>query len=588
MMPCPARAPARPSRLPALAIALLLLAGAAGGPPPARATVYNLFDFETPSYGSNGRRMSDHMLLKSGGTWHLFYTDLATTLVPTTRIGHAVSTDLAHWTERPTVITAGGGGWYDRGVWAPAVTAAPGGGWVLMFTGKSPTGSEVIGAMTSGDLDNWLLAPENPVLVPSGWARWSESFSCSCRDPFVYFENGVYNLIYTAQTASVPNHPALGRAESLDLLHWNDIGPFAIDSVSTTYSDIESPGLVFRGNRVELHYTRFHSQMLTAPTSAGPWAFGEPIDVDARGGAGEIVIDGAVNLFSRVRYDVCNPQTSVILIDTVSTTATAYSPLLSPKLPPGWTFDGDAFVAQPVYSDGPRLRGATPALPEGLRWIGSGESLRQPGDSPTCMSPEFGDRTGWLRSPRFTLLGDVLAFKLSGATSIDSTYLALIDDCTGQELSRSTGPGSSKLTPLSWSNTGRRGWSVRLRLADLATGTGGVIGLDAVRDSAAGSPAPPTQPLTEVTAPAGGENLSPGSIYTIRYTGSAAAGVDSFVVYVSYDDFASAPLWLTKRNGNQKTYSWTVPSGPRYNVKIRVVNFAKNAVHSCDESNAFT
>ena len=588
MPPRFARALARPLRCSMRALAVLALAGGLGAGTPAHATVYTAFDFETPAYGTYGHRMSDHMLLKSGATWHLFYTELAGGAVPTTRIGHAASADLTHWTERPTVITAGAAAWCQKGTWAPHVSVAPGGGYVLLFTGQNSLGSEVIGALTSGDLDTWQLAPENPVFIPSKtWARWGPDFYCSCRDPFVYFENGAYNMLYTVDTLS-PQFPALGRAESLDLLHWNDRGAFVVDSLATQTADIESASLVFRTNRVELHYTRNYAQMLIAPTSAGPWIFSQVVNVDPRGAAGEIVIDGAVNLFSRLRYDLCNASTAIIVIDTVTTTATGYAVPAAPKIPGAWITDGDAFYSQPVYSDGPRLRGDTPAVPEGLRWLATGESLRQPGDATGCSFSELGDRVGTARSPRFTLQGDVVSFKLSGRSDLAMNYAALIDDCTGQELARTTGPGTSQLTPYSWSNTGRRGWSVRLLLNDQASDVGGVLGFDALRDSAVLNPAMPTMPVVDETAPAGGENLTAGATYTVRWTGSSAAGVDSFQVYVSYDDFATPPTKLARRNSNQFTYNWTVPAGPKFNVKIRVVIYARNDVHTCDESGAFT
>jgi hypothetical protein len=326
--------------------------------------------------------------------------------------------------------------------------------------------------------------------------------------------------------------------------------------------------------------------MLTAPTSSGPWDFTQAVTVDGMGAAGEFVLDGANTLFSRVRMDPTTPSTAVVVIDTVTTTASGYKVPSYPKIPGPWILDGDAFSSQPVYSDGPRTRGETPAVPEGFRWLGSGETLRQPGDvgAPT----EIGDRTGTARSPRFTLQGDVVTFKLSGKADMANDYAALIDDCTGQELARTTGPGTSALTPFSWSNTGRRGWPVRLLLSDQSTGPGGVLGLDAVRDTAVGNPALPTMPLVDETAPAGGENLSPGSTFTIRWTGSSTAGVDSFLVYLSYDNFATPPTKLAKRNANQFTFSWTVPAGPQFTARIRVVIFARNAVHTCDESGPFS
>jgi len=190
-----ARAPI--GRLRALACAVVLLALA----PRAGATVYTSFDFETPSYGGFGRRIADHQLLKVNGTWHLFYTELKTPVAPLTKIGHAISTDLVHWTERPTVISQGDAEWCEVGTWAPHVVASPSGGWLMLFTGTNFFGSQVIGALTSGDLDSWLLAPENPVFTPTNpTIRWGADFSCDCRDPFVYFQNGVYVMLYTAET----------------------------------------------------------------------------------------------------------------------------------------------------------------------------------------------------------------------------------------------------------------------------------------------------------------------------------------------------------------------------------------------------
>ncbi len=575
----------------ALARHALALAGACallGAATPARATVYNSFDFETPSYGAPGRRLSDHQLLKQGALWHLFYTELSSAQNPFDRIGHAVSNDLVHWSERPTVITAGGKSWTMGGTWAPHVVAAPGGGWVLLFTGEAESGSEAIGALTSGDLDTWMLSPENPVFVPStSWARWSPDSFCDCRDPFVWFENGVYNMIFTAETLN-PKHPALGRAESLDLIHWVDQGPFAVDSLNGAQPSLESASLVFGAGRVELHLTRTHAQMLVAATSAGPWDFTRLVDIDSRGGAGEFAADGNVRIFSRLRYDLCQETTTVIVIDTVAATPAGYSVPGPPKLPSSWLVDGDAFVAQPVYADGPKLRGDTPALPSGLRWLATGEILRQPGESPTCVSPAIGSRVGVARSPRFTLLGDLLAFRLAGKAQVDSLRLALFDDCTGLELQRAAAPGTNALTPMSWTNTGRRGWAVRLVLTDSCSSPDGVIGLDAVQDSAAGSPAPPLMPLIDETAPLGGENLNPGSNTTIRWTGSSSAGIDSFLVLLSYDDFASAPIRLAKRNSNQFSYNWTVPAGPQFNARVRVVLFAKNGIHTCDQSGPFS
>ena len=555
--------------------------------PRAQATGYTSYDFETPSYGGYGRRIADHQLIKQGSTWHLFYTELRTSINANTKIGHATSTDLIHWTERPTVIQQGAADWCQKGTWAPHTLANPAGGWIMLFTGENAAGSEVIGALTSGDLDNWQLSPENPVFIPlDPQIRWGPDIACDCRDPFVYFQNGTYTMIYTAVT-NAPQHPMIGRAESLDLIHWADMGPFVIDTVTVAQHVLESSSLVFGQNRVELHFTRNSAEMLTAPTAAGPWDFSNIVPVEPKGGASEIVKDGSVTLLSRLRFDPCVPNTVVIVIDTVAANATSYTVPGPPVLPVNWTRDGDAFGDQPIYGDGPSLRGDTPAQPQGFRWLASGEILRQPGETGTCVSPSMVTRTGYVRSPRIVLTGDVLAFGLSGGgDSPDSVYASLVDDCTGQELGRTLAPGTSALTPFSWSNTGRRGWPVRVFVRDQATD--GVIGIDAIRDTSAGTPAPPAIPSIALTAPLGGENLSPGSNFTIRYTGSSSAGIDSFCVFLSYDDFVTPPAKIGKRNSNQFTFNWTVPSGPKSNVKIRVAIYSKNGIHTCEQSGPFT
>ena len=552
----------------------------------AHATVYTSYDFETPSYGGFGRRLSDHQLLKQGSTWHLFYTELKTPANPATKIGHAVSTDLTHWTERPTVITQGAADWCALGTWAPCVTPSPSGGWVMLFTGDNAAGSEVIGALTSSDLDTWQLSPD-PVFTPTDpLIRWGPDFACDCRDPFVYFQDGVYTMLYTALT-NPPKRPMIGKAESTDLVHWNDAGPFAIDSTGSSVL-LESSSLVFGANRVELHFTRSHAQMVTAPTMAGPWNFANLVDVEPRGGATEFVNDGAVTLMSRLRFDNCVKPTAIIVIDTVTANATSYNVPGPPVLPAGWSIDGDAFYPQPVYGDGPMLRGSTPAVPQGFRWVGTGEELRQPGESSVCVTTLEGPRTGSIRSPRIVLQGDVLSFMLAGKSAPDSLYAALIDDCTGLELARTQAPGTSALTPFSWSNAGRRGWPVRFLARDLSAAPDGALGLDAIQDTAAGSPAPPAIPSITLNGPTGGENLTPGANFTIRWTGTTSAGIDSFCVFLSFDDFATPPAKIAKRNANQQTFNWTVPSGPKFNVKIRVAIYSKNGIHTCDQSGPFT
>jgi hypothetical protein len=571
-----------------LVVACLLAAICPGPGPAAGATLHRKFDFETTGYGGFGRSLTDHFLLEVAGTWHLFYTEQPSATVTTCRIGHATSTDLIHWSERPTVTTASGSGWLATAAWAPHVIARPGGGWMMFYTCRNPAGAQAIAGLLSSNLDTWTPASPLPLWTPQSapWASWDSTIVSSCRDPYVWFEEGEYSMLYTA--TALGGRPAIGRARSFDLFAWTDGGPFAIDSTSQSYAELESPHLVFDNGRVELLYSRFYVRLLTAITSEGPWDVADGPALDAQAVAPEKLKSGTTQLLSRVRYDECEGLTSVIVIDTVTATAGGYTVPAAPGVPLGWKQQGDAFAWGATYGDGPARRGDVPAAPDGLRWVGSGETYRLPDDPlEVCGSPSHDDQVGWLRSPRFTLLGDSLWFRIMGATSIDSAYVHLLDGCTGLELARRTGPNTSALVPAAWTNAGRRGWPVEIELVDLLARPGGGIGADTFIDSTIGTFTAPTPVAINQTAPAGGENLTPGTTYTVRWTSFHPAGVDSHVVYVSYDNFATPPIRLQKRNGNQFSWGWLVPAGPQFNVRIRVVAYAHNGVHDCDTSLPF-
>ncbi len=335
-----------------VALAALACAFAAAPGPAFGATLHSRLDFEMPGYGSSRRVITDHYLMNETGTWHLFYTELPGPYAAASRIGHATSPDLVHWTELPAAITAGGTAWTATGAWAPHVVAHPGGGWRMLFTGRAASGAQAIGALASADLVTWTLASPDPVFTPSTtWAAWDAGTTSNCRDPFVWFEGGAYSMIYTAKTKT--GRPALGHARSTDLLTWTDAGPFAVDSTSTSPTDLESPFLVFDNGRVELLYSRFYLRFLSAATSAGPWDVAAGAVLDAQSVAPEWIKSGATQLMSRVRQDSCDPLTSLVVIDTVTATPGGYAIPGPPGPPAGARIEGDAFALGTIWGDGP-------------------------------------------------------------------------------------------------------------------------------------------------------------------------------------------------------------------------------------------
>jgi hypothetical protein len=551
----------------------------------ASAVVYTSYDFEPPSYGETGRLISDFYVLKNAGVWHLYYTELPSPTVAVCRIGHATSPDLVHWTEKPAPLVAGSPSWMSTGVWAPHVVAAPGGGWRMFFTGRSDTGAQSIASASSADLDDWTLTSPDPVWTsPTTWARWSATSVSSCRDPFVWLDagSGQYRMAYTAMM--IDGQPAIGYAGSPDLLHWSDLGPLAVDARVPVVGEMESPFLVFDNGRTELVYTQVQTNILIAPTIAGPWNPEVATIVDGFGRAPEIVKDGQTVLFHRVRGLPCGESTSIVLIDSVTVTPGGYAVPGPSVLTAAWRLEGDAFLDDPTFGDAPLQRGEPPVSPGGFRWLSSSERTQ----TPSCPLPQVEEATGSASTPTFLLRGDVTRVRVSGASSPDSAYVALVDDCTGLELARQTGPGGNAMVPVTWSNTGRRGWPVRVKAVDRLTRPGGSIGIDDVQDTSVVDQALPSLPSTLITRPISGENLPGGGSFTIRWNASAAAGIDSFVVYVSYDDFATPPQKIAKRNANQFNFTWNVPAITAFGVKTRVVTYAKNAVHGCHTSGAFT
>jgi hypothetical protein len=356
-----------------------------------------------------------------------------------------------------------------------------------------------------------------------------------------------------------------------------------VDTRTPAAGELESPTLRYDNGRYELTYTQLYLRYQQAAAESGPWDPAQASILTSRGSASEFVDSGATSLMTRLLYDPCAAPTSYIWIDSVTATPDGYTVPPPPGLPASWRRSGDAFASAPTFGDPPALRGETPAGPGGLRWLSSAEDPQLP----TCPSPAVATRTGTVDSPRFVLAGDALYFRIMGATSPDSTYLSLVDDCTGREIVRQSGPGTNAFASYGWSNSGRRGWPVRLRLVDALTRPGGVVGIDDVRDSAAAPGSVPAAPFVHVTQPAGGENLSPGQNYQVRWDGANSALVDSFVVYLSYDDFVTAPERLQDRGGSRGFWNWTVPAGTHEGARIRVVAYGKNGAHECDSSPPF-
>lgn len=147
-------------------------------------------------------------------------------------IGHAVSTDLAEWTQiADALVRSDAPAFDDLATWTGSTVRHPDGTWFLFYTGSSlaPHGKNVqrIGYATSTDGETWTKSGA-PVLEAAG--PWYETLDSGAwhdeafRDPWVFADpqgDGWHMLI----TARAPHGPVEGRgvighAWSPDLRTW--------------------------------------------------------------------------------------------------------------------------------------------------------------------------------------------------------------------------------------------------------------------------------------------------------------------------------------------------------------------------------
>ena len=544
------------------------------------------WSFERPSYGALTRNIADDYFVQHNGVWHLFYTNLLMPTEPVEYIGHAVTTDFINWTEHAPAIVAAPDApeWRQQAVWAPMIVARPGGGWIMAFTGVSTTSTQRIGFLTSDDLETWTpLADSLPFEPDSTRYAWTATAYSNARDPHLVLLNGVWHMLYCART--VDGTPAIGHSESPDLLSWTHDDPLLTEGVGWGFPDMESPGTVAFGGKTYLYWSQFGNQVVEGDSLLSDWAH-LPVAALANGTAPELVPSGSGLLYSRRRISPCDRNQTFLWFDSLATSSFPFQ-VVPPDPLGGFTLlAGDAFVGQPSFGDGQADRGETPADPVGLYWLSSREYLPEPSGTYTCGEDHGPEQTGILASDPFVLNGDSLAVEIQGASSPDSAYVQLRDECTQTTILRFTG-GSESLTPMSAPVGNARGRTVSIRIADLLTRPGGWIGVDNLGERAsAGLGNPPSTPTVTWTAPAGGENLPRAKPFRIRYTVSGGGTIDSLVVFLT-DPESSVLLRQIKPSVGSTNINWVTPDTLLYAARLRMVAYAHSGAWGCGTSNSF-
>src|SRR5262249_14114447 len=269
-------------------------------------------------------------LVKKEGVYPFFYirhNDLLPSWATEVDFGHAVSTDLNHWTQLPPVLGVEPGGWENLHVWAPHVVHW-GDLWWMFYTGVTDlpgqfSDTQRIGVAVSSDLMTWSRVGTGPVWSSAGapWAWWAPlDPAMACRDPFVMPDPaapGQWLMFYTATPASDTASTLIGVARSPlgDATEWVDEKPLWITYQAYSFNTLtESPHLIPHNGHWLLFITTNAGQPLSFYVGSSPT--GDPAQWSYRGRlrnmlgfdtstwyASESLRDGDLDLFAFVAVD---------------------------------------------------------------------------------------------------------------------------------------------------------------------------------------------------------------------------------------------------------------------------------------------
>lgn len=230
-------------------------------------------------------RAKDFAFLKRDGVYHLIYirNNVNLTAAQTEKdFGHAVSTDLFHWTQLAPPLAVSATGWDNDHVWAPWIVESDGLYW-MFYTGVTLNatykGTQRTGIAVSEDLETWTRL-NRPIFAATvvPWAWWKPSSAePAFRDPFVMRDPANptgWLMYYTATPASDTASTLIGVARSEgDLEAWEDLKPLWITHRSYTFNQLtESPHVFEHDSLWYLFITSNSGQPLTFYTSTDPTA----------------------------------------------------------------------------------------------------------------------------------------------------------------------------------------------------------------------------------------------------------------------------------------------------------------------------
>lgn len=139
--------------------------------------------------------------------------------------GHATSTDLVHWTDRPIALRPDDAGPDQDGCWS-GVLVDDGARPVLVYSGNRDGRQSACLAYGDAGMDTWVKEPGNPVIAapPTG------SDVTEFRDHCVWRENGAWRQLISGGLRGLGGCVFL--YESDDLISWRELGTLAVGSAN--------------------------------------------------------------------------------------------------------------------------------------------------------------------------------------------------------------------------------------------------------------------------------------------------------------------------------------------------------------------
>jgi hypothetical protein len=490
-----------------LMLALVLLAQSAPG--------LLKIDFEQKYFVHPHRQVWDFCLVRDGVSYHLFYHTIhedTPGAAYADTIWHASSPDLYHWSILGPAITSGPGWWDKEAIWAPDVAWDPvRQSWVMVYTGVDSLMVQRACTAHSTNLTSWHKNPHNPVFEPDSLKYyWSPTTEWSSfRDPFIFYENGVWNMLSTAGMRE-NGYPGTRRgiihhATSTSLVDWVDKGYFFVNNGPNPSHEMESSQYCVRQGWHHLFFAETNvpgTSHLVSDTQGG-WDFAD-WELLERGAAPEIdEFDPGISIFSRIgidRHEFNNKLFYVLRFDTLLFTDGGQTPQIykpDPLARDWFYWSGSSTLANPTFGDNTAERGEEPCGMVGNGWFGSQEFYQGPLSGKGTPGDKLGDAaTGLLLSPDFTVTGSYIQLKVGGGYYPETCYVGLVDYHTGQFLFKETGHGGETMVWRVWDVRPYQGRRVRIVIRDDEQGYFGHINVDEITEM--------EDTLTDVPASAAG------------------------------------------------------------------------------------